>query len=83
MDSGEESDETTTDEPPKKDNANDNANPESKPEPFPVPSPAEAEGKMPPKGSKPDQLHAEPGGDAYPGVAKVEGLMDKSDEAMA
>jgi protein phosphatase 2C family protein 2/3 len=65
MDSGEESDETTTNEP----------------EPMPVPKPDED--TMPPKGSKPEQLHQEPGGDAYPDVAKVEGLMDKSDENMA
>ena len=77
MDSDADSDDTTTAE----QESEAQAQPEPEPEPLPVPKPDED--KMPPKGSKPEQLHSDPGGDAFPQVAKVEGLLDKSDETMA
>jgi len=38
--------------------------------------------KMPAKGTAPEQLKPTPQGDEYPTVAKVEGLMDKSESAL-
>jgi protein phosphatase 2C family protein 2/3 len=38
--------------------------------------------RMPAKGSAPPQLVPAPQGDEYPAVAKVEGLMDKSEAAL-
>lgn len=37
---------------------------------------------MPAKGTAPEQLKPTPQGDEYPAVAKVEGLMDKSEAAL-
>lgn len=38
--------------------------------------------RMPTKGSAPDQLTPTPQGDEYPAVAKVEGLLDKSEASL-
>lgn len=38
--------------------------------------------RMPAKGSAPAQLNPTPQGDDYPAVAKVEGLLDKSEAAL-
>ena len=79
MDSGDESDDTQTGEPAPAATGQSSADRLDTVEPVPVPKPDE--GTMPPKGSKPEQLHADPAGDAYPAVANIEGLLDKSDDA--
>lgn len=47
-----------------------------------VPTHQELQRLKMPKGQAPPQLKSSPQGDAYPAVAKVEGVLDKSDGAL-